>query len=377
MKILKCIVAAAMIAGLSSCKDDEPEILGSDTETVPEAVASDGGSYAGFYLLNEGNMGSNKCTLDYYDYARHTYIRNIYAERNPEAVLELGDSGNDMAIYGGRLYIVVTGSHKVEVLDARTARRIGQIDISSPRRIAFDGRYGYVTSHVGGDGDKGSLVRFNLETLKTDGSLGVGYCPEGVVEREGKLYVANSQHYGLGVFDNTVSVVDAATWSLDYTIEAEVNLCHLLFDQYGQLWANSKGNYADVTSCLLCIRKDASGRYGVVQKYDIPVENMVFGKNRIYYYSMTYDASWNAVAAYGAVTPSTNAEAMQRTEFTGEHMPQTPYCMAINPDTQQFYITDAKNYTSSGTLSSFDKTGKYKWSVTTGDIPGHIAFLKK
>ena len=77
MKILKIVVAAIMTATIASCSEDEPEILGQDVEEVPATSASSGGSYAGFYVLNEGNMGSNKCTLDYYDYDRHTYIRNI------------------------------------------------------------------------------------------------------------------------------------------------------------------------------------------------------------------------------------------------------------------------------------------------------------
>ena len=57
----------------------------------------------GFYLLNEGNMGSNKSTLDYFDETTGTYIKNIYAERNPSAVKELGDVGNDLEIYGSKL----------------------------------------------------------------------------------------------------------------------------------------------------------------------------------------------------------------------------------------------------------------------------------
>lgn len=366
-----------MTATIASCSEDEPEILGQDVEEVPATSASSGGSYAGFYVLNEGNMGSNKCTLDYYDYDRHTYIRNIYAERNPEVVMSLGDTGSDMGIYGDKLYIVVNGSHKVEVLEARSARRVGKVDVSSPRRIAFDGNHAYVTSFVGGLEDKGTLVRIDLDKMQVDGMLTVGYCPEGVVVKDGKLYVANSQLYSKGIFDNTITVIDAKEWKVDYTITAEVNLCHILFDQYDQLWVNSKGNYADKGSCLLCIRKDESGRYTKVQKLDIVVENMTFAKNRIFYYGNTYDESWNKTSSYGSVTPSTNPDAVQQAVLTGSHMPQTPYCLAVNPDTQQFYITDAKNYTSSGSLSSYDKTGKYKWSVTTGDIPGHITFLKK
>lgn len=52
-------------------------------------------------------MGSNKASLDYYDYETGIYHVNIYAERNPGVVYELGDVGNDIQIYGNKLYAVI------------------------------------------------------------------------------------------------------------------------------------------------------------------------------------------------------------------------------------------------------------------------------
>ena len=54
-----------------------------------------------------------------------------------------------------------------------------------------------------------------------------------------------------------------------------------------------------------------------------------------------------------------------------------PYGIAIHPETGDIYVTDAKNYVSSGTLYCFDRYGKKKWSVRTGDIPAHMVFLNK
>ena len=53
------------------------------------------------------------------------------------------------------------------------------------------------------------------------------------------------------------------------------------------------------------------------------------------------------------------------------------YGLAVNPETKEIFVTDAKNYVSPGTLYCFSPDGKKKWSVTTGDIPAHFAFLKK
>ena len=68
-------------------------------------------------------------TLDYYDYATVTYRRDIYTEANPDVPKELGDVGNDLQLYGARLYAVINCSNKIEVMSASTCRRIGQVDI--------------------------------------------------------------------------------------------------------------------------------------------------------------------------------------------------------------------------------------------------------
>ena len=52
-----------------------------------------------------------------------------------------------------------------------------------------------------------------------------------------------------------------------------------------------------------------------------------------------------------------------------------PYSVAVHPVTKDIYVTDAKNYVNPGTLYCFGQDGVMKWSVRTGDIPAHFAFL--
>ena len=44
---------------------------------------------------------------------------------------------------------------------------------------------------------------------------------------------------------------------------------------------------------------------------------------------------------------------------------------------QVIYVTDAKNYVSSGVLHCYSREGVRKWSVRTGDIPAHMVFLER
>lgn len=116
---LKNLAFLLFVVFLTSCRGDQ-YIIQKETEEVTPPQQTE---IKGFYLLNEGNMNSNKATLDYFDYAKGTYFRNIYADTNPNVVKELGDVGNDIKIYGNKMYVVVNASNKVEVLDARTVKK--------------------------------------------------------------------------------------------------------------------------------------------------------------------------------------------------------------------------------------------------------------
>ena len=121
---LRIAIAITIALTATSCREDSIVFPPEQNEvTDPVQTFSE---ISGFYLLNEGNMGSNKSTLDRFDYATGVYTRNIYAEANPDVPKELGDVGNDLQIYGSRLYAVINCSNKVEVMDAATARRIAQ-----------------------------------------------------------------------------------------------------------------------------------------------------------------------------------------------------------------------------------------------------------
>lgn len=365
---------------LTGCADD-PVVPGSESEIVggelEDAGDSDnGGNVAGFFVLNEGNMGSNKCTLDYYNYATHTYHRNIYAENNPNQVLELGDSGNDIAVYDNYVYIVLTGSNKVEVLDAWTAKRIGQVEVGSPRCLAFYNGNAYVSSYVGGENGKGSVVRFNAKNLEITGNCPVGNQPEEMVIDNGKLYVANSYQID-GVWDNTISVIDVPTFTVAGVIDGAVNMHHLRLDEFGNMWASSRGNYADVPSSLTSFIKKGD-TFSKANTYNDACSNLAIRDKEIYFYGVTYDAYWTPTYSYIKGGIDKDGKLSKGGSFITDGTEkdiQTPYAIAIQPANADILLTDVKNYTSSGELRCYSNAGKLKWKVKTGDIPGHIAFL--
>ena len=376
LHILTIIIAAAVAMALTSCRED-------DVIFIPEEVQVSNPEFSevgGFYLLNEGNMGSNKCTLDYYDFSTGIYTRNIYGNANPNVPKELGDVGNDLKVYGNRLYAVINCSNKVEVMDKSTAKRIGQVDIPNCRYIAFHKGYAYVTSYAGPvviDPDYeqlGYVAKVDTASLQVVAQCLVGYQPDDIEIVEDKIYVANSGGYRVPNYERTVSVIDIETFKVEETIDVDINLSRLVADKHGGLWIATRGDYYQVESSLYCydVRKRR-----IVKHLDVPVSNMCIEGDSIYVVSSAWSNVTMSNRVTFAVIDVTKQEPVSENFITDgtEAEIKAPYGVSVNPISHDIYITDARNMVNPGYLHCYDRTGVRKWSVRTGDVPAHIAFL--
>ena len=221
------IIYITILLSIVGCRTDDYIVYMEDEDTGAKTEATE---VLGMYVLNEGNMGSNKCTLDFLDLSGETahYLRNIYAERNPNEVKELGDVGNDAQIYGSKLWLVINCSNKVEVLGAKDAVKQGKIDVPNCRSVAFHQGYAYVSSYVGPvnvsqDAPLGQVYKIDTLTLRTVAQVTVGYQPEELAVIGDKLYVANSGGYMVPDYDHTVSVIDLNTFTEERKIDVAPN----------------------------------------------------------------------------------------------------------------------------------------------------------
>lgn len=382
MKAAKYLIITAIMIAAVSCRTDEVVLL-SEQEGVEGMLPDAAADPYGFYLLNEGNIGSNKATIDFMDYRTAVYSRNIYGERNPDVVKELGDVGNDIKIYRGRIYAVINASHKVEVLDAATAVRIGQVDIPNCRYIEFDGDNAYVTSYVAPigispDAEEGAVYRFDTNTLAITATVKVGYQPEELVAVDGYLYVANSGGYRAPDYDNTISVIRLSDFRQTAKYPVAINLSQIRKDKYGKLWTVSRGDYYTVPSQLYRLTV-SGGEITDVENTGIQATGIAIDGDRLYLYS----SPWNAGTQSGGTeyktvditTATVSDEAFIRDG--SQTTIKVPYGIFVNPSTGSILICDAKNYVSSGTLTSYTPQGIKEWSVYTGDIPSHVAFMYK
>ena len=384
MKKYIYILFQVLIVGVFyNCRGDV-EMLLSEDEDINDKVESI--DYAGFYLLNEGNMGSNKSTLDYFDFEKGVYKRNIYAEVNPTVPKELGDVGNDIAVYGSKLYAVINCSNKIEVMDANSAKRIGQIDIPNCRFIAFHGKYAYVTSYAGpvvidpNYTQLGFVAKVDTATLTQVDRCLVGFQPDELAIVDDKIYVANSGGYmGAGEtsgYERTVSVVDIATFTEDKRIDVAYNLERIKADKRGNLWVSSRGDYYTLPSRLFMIDKN---KQVVTDTIPRAASNYWLDGDLLYVYGSEFSYLTHAwTMSYYIVDTKTKKIVSDQiiTDGTDEKI-EKPYGIMVHPETKDIYISDAGDYVSPGLLYCFSNDGKKKWAVRTGDIPGHFALLPK
>lgn len=381
----KVVLAIALVAAAGCRKEDTLRFLPgengepSDYEVVDAAVNASA-EPSGIYLVNQGNQGSNKARLDFLNFHNGFYIRDVFTEYNPEVVKGLGDTGNDVQVYKGMVFVAVNGSHKVEIMDAYSMKRLAQVDVPNCRFIAFDGNHAYVTSYVAKDKEalktqKGALYCIDLDTYKVTGQVTVGYQPEQLVIRDGKAYVANSGGYVAG-YDDTISVVDLKSMKVEYDIKVAVNLELMLVDADGVIWVSSRGNYIDVSSTLNYLVKKGD-KYELGGSVNVPVSSMALAGDKIYVIGSTYTPpAWALTTTYNIVNAKTRK--LESGSFITDGTESdiaTAFTVTVNPGNGDIYVTDAKDYVSSGTLHCYTGSGKHKWSVRTGDIPGRIAFL--
>lgn len=336
---------------LVSCRGDEIVYPTTGTHVTDEVREG------GLYVLCEGNMGSNKARLDYINLHVGDYYSNWYGAQNPKQIKELGDVGNDIQQHGGRLYAVINCSHKVEVMDLK-ARHIGQVDIPNCRYMAFKDDKMYVSAYVGSVADPellGSVYEVDTATLAITREVKVGHQPDELCIVDNQLYVANSGGYLVNRYDSTLSVIDLNTFTETEKIHVGLNPTRVRVDDRKHLWVCCQGNYADADPVLVILDNTGTRKH-----ISTACSNISICGNTAY----VIDNKLGTLRAFSTIDFSEQSQTIDIQNY--EH----PYGLLATDNA--LYVTDAKNYVSSGVLHCYSYDGHEHWHAKTGDIPGHL-----
>ena len=343
--VMLLVLGTGMSFGFSACSDDE-NLPDNGGEEPTESTTT------GVYILNSGRMSSNNSTLDYYDPLTQELTGDVFASVNGRG---LGDTANDMLIYGSKMYIAVTNSNTIEVTDlnAKSLATISPKDEGgqpqSPRYLtAYDGKV-YASLF------DGHVAAIDTASLEISQQIQVGPNPEQLCVSGGKLYVVNSGGYN-EVQDSTVSVINPTTFSVEKTLTVVVNPTQITADSEGYLYVVSNGNYADIRATLQRVNPE-TGERTVIVTNDQFSTTLVDDKLYIITAESNASTDWQRVNTKYMIY-DTRSATMETENFItdGTEVPSS-YYISVSPTDHSIYVTSS-DYINTGDVYVYSNEGK-------------------
>lgn len=310
----------------------------------------------GYYILNRGNFNANNASISYYDLATGKMVSNYYQSVNGKG---LGSDAEQMFVYGSKIYVSVTSSNRLVVLD-KQGKEIKEFtpknsagETMNPRCFtALDGKV-YVSYYYGS-----SVAVLDTTSLELEKEISLGMAtttdkdgnevkssryPEQLAAANGKIYVALSE-YGKG---KTVGVIDPATAKLEKEIEVIVNPCNLAASSKGDVYVISMGDYGDIKNTVQ--RIDASDKVSVIGNGS----KMSLVNDKLYVVYAQWGAPAPSFMKYDVLTGAVESQNL----ITDGTTLANPNSIDVDPITGKIYISNAA-YGETASMYVFTPEGK-------------------
>jgi YVTN family beta-propeller protein len=319
------------------------------------------------YILSEGLFNMNNSSLALYNLQSGKLEKDIFLAKNKRG---LGDTANDMAVYGSKLYVVVNVSSQIEVIDAATGMSVKRIPLfddkqtaRQPRYITFYENKAYVSCF------DGTVVRIDTASLQIDAVVRAGRNPDGIAIAQNKIYVSNSGGLSFPNYDNTVSVIDITTFTEIKKIPVAVNPSVIHADSRGDVYVVSRGDYGSDSYLFQRINTLTDKLEETFE--GLKVLNFTIHRDTAYLYHHNFDGGEPTLKLFDC-----NTEKIVEEQFISDGTKlQTPYGISVNPYNGDVYLTDARSYVMWGHVLCFDKQGKLKFRINEiGLNPNKMVF---
>lgn len=350
-------VVLVLLSGCNDLKDINEEI-------VDWTQVSDSGYIV---VLNEGLFNLNNSSLTKVNFTDKRIDYRFFEQNNNRG---LGDTGNDLQISNNLLWVVVNISSQIEVIDPYTGISLRRIPMFTPANKAKQPRFLAVEKSIYVCSFDGSVDKIDPLTLEITHSTTAGKNPDGICFSENKVFVSNSGGLDAPDYDSTISVFEASDLSAVKHINAGLNPGKIAPNSLGDVYVIVRGNTAGDKSCLKKINKlnlEVEKSFPELAATDFCIVN-----DTIYaYYHSHISGEFNFFSFDTKKDTIINAELIKNTRQI-----VTPYSINFNLTNRCLYISDAKRYTSSGSLHCFDENGVQLYELKNlGLNPSKLIFF--
>ncbi len=350
MRLIKYLLLVVVL--LVSCKKKEPK-----PENTPVVLKN------GMLVLCEGLFQQNNSTVSWVDFSSGDIDNQFFQTK---AGRMLGDTGNDIQRYGGKIYIIVNVSSTIEVLNASTFEPIEQISMienniaKQPRYIVFKNGKGYITCY------DGYVDVLDTASLTITNRIKVGENPEGLTIVNHTLYVANSGGLSFPDVDSTLSVVDLVTETETMKITIGKNPGQVIADNQGDVYVITRGDYSTIPTAITRVSSQTNT---VLEYLNINASEIEKKGDQFLIANYDFNTQTSNVSLFDPQT-----ESVLNSSFIDNSGITTLYGITYNPINDKIYISDAMEFTNTGYIREYSSSGTYIQSYHVGLNPNNIVF---
>jgi len=312
----------------------------------------------GIFVVNEGPFQNGSGTITFYDEDIKKTILDVFSLENEGSVL--GNIAQSMIGFNQNYYIAVNNGGKIQVVDKKSFKSKGMINIALPRYFVSNGAKLFVSAW-GADFNSGAIFQINPTTLSLSNPINVGGSPEHMVIVDNILYVAISS-----VVDNSnrLVAIDINSNTILQTIEVGDNPNSLVVDKNKDLWVICSGNtdWADPT-------KSTDGRLVKIKNNQVVLQmqlsngakSLTIDKRGEQMYFLMDSKVWKQ--------DITVSNFQNNTFLSGSY-----YALGIQHSSERIFLSDAKDFQSNGITKFFNTNGVEEGSFECNIIPSYFYF---
>ena len=341
-----------------SCVDKNIQVLINETfeeNAKPESFKNQ------IFILNEGGFTNGNASISAYDIATNTVTNNVFQNVNE---YQLGDIVQSISRKDDFLYIVVNNSQKIEIVKETTFESYKTIaGLSSPRYISFQDETKFLLT---------DLYENNIKVLDNEQNCSVkNIITEGWTEEIFKIgnFFWIIERNGIGVEDKFANLlkINAANYEIAQRIGIPVEPNSIVLDNDDNIWILSSGIENENKAQQLIKVNTATSQVEKTFTFngftDI-AQNLAFNKNnnKLYYNKANF--------IYSMPTSFQNLP----TQALFQSNASIVYNIAIHPENNDIYISDAVDFVSQGKVLRYNSSGTLLDELQVGFLPSKILF---
>jgi len=367
-KTIKKLALMALVVPFffTSCSSDDSN---PPTPTpTPTPPGSRGAYENGVFILNEGNGNLSTASITFIPNDNGLLAQDIFRTENPDAE-EIGTFLQNIFFDDNNAYIISGQADAITVVNRYTFKYVATVseNLTNPRYGVVSEGKAFVTNSGDFSATGGFVTVIDLSDYSTQ-KIELNTTAERIIEKDGKVYVSNG-YFGDG---NTITIIDAKTTNVDYTIDLGTgNVPSNLDQKDGFLYLSTSksvmdDNWVTTYSDPMILKVDMSNNEVSPKTLDESIKNP---KNLTIENDVIYFTSSTSVYSLPLSDfDNDNVEPNKVFEYTSGAM----YGFAVGNG--RIYVADAPNFSSDGEVQVYSLSGDLQAKHPVGVGPNGFYF---